>query len=123
LRTDLQAAARWTAIIPVVIARLWHGWTLDADADEYERMLIAEILPGIGRISGYRGAYLLRRAAGSEVEFATITLWDSLDAVREFAGEDWTRAVIAQGAGPLLTRFDERSTHYDTILEPAASAA
>ena len=81
-------------------------------------MLRAEVLPGIHRVKGYSGAYLLRRDGSDEVEFVTITQFDDLDAVRGFAGEDYTKAVIAPGAGELLTHHDERSAHYETILTP-----
>ena len=101
-----------------MIARIWHGWTTPANADAYERLLRAEILPAIHRIAGYRGAYLLRRDAASEVEFATVTLWESLDAVRAFAGDDYERAVVPPPARELLARFDERSRHYETLVEP-----
>lgn len=102
-----------------MISRIWHGWTKPEDADAYEAMLRAEVLPGIGRIQGYQGAYLLRRDAGGEVEFVTITQFDDLDAVRRFAGADYTRAVIHGPARHLLTRYDEHSAHYDTILTAA----
>jgi heme-degrading monooxygenase HmoA len=96
-----------------MIARTWHGYTTAQNADAYERLLKTTILPGIHRVAGYRGAYLLRRAVGSEVEFVTVTLWDSLDAVREFAGPDYEKAVILEEAHRLLARFDARSAHYD----------
>lgn len=101
-----------------MISRVWHGWTKAGDANTYEAMLRAEVLPGFHRVAGYRGAYLLRRDAGDEVEFSTITLFDDLDAVRRFAGEEYTRAVIHPPARRLLTRFDEHSAHYETILTP-----
>jgi heme-degrading monooxygenase HmoA len=101
-----------------MISRIWHGWTTPADADQYEAMLRADILPGIHRVKGYLGAYLLRREAGDEVEFVTITQFTDMDAVRAFAGEDSTRAVIHPAARKILVRFDERSAHYETILTP-----
>jgi heme-degrading monooxygenase HmoA len=75
------------------------------------------VLPGIQRIEGYRGAQLLRREAGEEVEFVTLTLFDSLDAVRAFAGEDYELAVVPPEARKLLARFDERSAHYEVRLQ------
>jgi heme-degrading monooxygenase HmoA len=81
-------------------------------------LLRAEVLPGIHRVKGYLGAYLLRRPVEREVEFVTITQFEDLDAVRAFAGADYERAVIAPGAEHLLVRFDERSTHYETRLTP-----
>jgi heme-degrading monooxygenase HmoA len=98
-----------------MISRVWHGWTKRENADSYERMLRATILPGIHRVAGFRGADLLRRDAGDEVEFVTVTLFDSLDAVRAFAGPDYEKAVIHADARTLLTRYDERSTHYETV--------
>lgn len=97
-----------------MISRVWHGWTKPEHADTYEAMLRSEILPGIHRIPGFRGATLLRRADGAEVEFVTITRFDDMAAVRAFAGDDYERAVIAPGARPILVRYDERSVHYET---------
>jgi heme-degrading monooxygenase HmoA len=77
-------------------------------------MLLTSILPGIHRIAGYKGSYVLRRDAGEETEFITITFWESLDAIREFAGPEYERCVIAPEAAHLLTRHDERSTHYES---------
>jgi heme-degrading monooxygenase HmoA len=103
-----------------MISRIWHGWTTLENADKYESLLRADVLPGIHRITGYNGAYLLRREAGNnEVEFVTITQFIDIAAVKAFAGKDYERAVIAQGAGKLLTHFDERTAHYQTLLTPA----
>jgi heme-degrading monooxygenase HmoA len=101
-----------------VIARIWHGWTRPENADAYETLLRSEVLPGISRIDGARGAYVLRDPVEDEVEFVTITLWDSLDAVRAFAGDDYEVAVVPPPARRLLSRFDERSRHYETVIEP-----
>ena len=101
-----------------MICRVWHGWTTPANADAYESMLRADVLPGIHRIKGYHGAYLLRRDSGDEVEFVTMTMFDDLDAVREFAGGDYEKAVIHPKAGMLLSHYDDRSAHYETIFTP-----
>ncbi len=98
-----------------MISRIWHGWTTPANADAYEALLKEEIFAGIaGReISGYRGIQLLRREARDEVEFVTIMTFDTLDAVRNFAGIDLEAAVVPPKARALLARFDERSQHYE----------
>jgi heme-degrading monooxygenase HmoA len=101
-----------------MIGRLWHGWTTHENADAYEALLRREVLPGIHRVPGYRGAYLLRREAGPEVEFVTMTLFDSWDAVRAFAGADFEAAVVPPAARALLARFDARSVHYDVLHQP-----
>jgi heme-degrading monooxygenase HmoA len=100
-----------------VIGRIWHGWAAPENAHAYEQLLRSEVLPGIQRIDGYRGAQLFRREAGDEVEFVTITFFDSLDAVRAFAGEDYEVAVVPPEAQRLLSHYDARSAHYEVRFE------
>ena len=103
-----------------MISRIWHGRTRPENAAAYERLLRTEILPGIAaRVPGYRGAHLLRREDGGEVEFVTITWFDSRESVRAFAGEDYETAVVEPAARALLTSFDVRSRHYEALLIPA----
>jgi heme-degrading monooxygenase HmoA len=99
-----------------MITRVWHGWTAPANAAAYQALLLDEIFPAIaGRgVAGYRGISLLRRELDAEVEFVTVMWFDSLDAVREFAGTDYHAAVVPAKARALLARFDARSQHYDT---------
>jgi heme-degrading monooxygenase HmoA len=99
-----------------MIVRLWHGWTTQSNADKYETLLKSEILPGINRIPGFHGAEVLRRESDAEVEFVTLTRFDSMEAVRAFAGEDYETAVILPEARKLLSRFDQRSVHYQSVL-------
>ena len=99
-----------------MIARIWHGWTSAANARAYEELLRKKVLPGIHRVDGYRGAYLMRRERSGEVEFVTVTFFESLDAVRAFAGPDFELAVVPPEARELLTRFDARSAHYDIAM-------
>jgi antibiotic biosynthesis monooxygenase (ABM) superfamily enzyme len=98
-----------------MIARIWHGWTRAENADAYEALLREEIFVGIRnrRIPGFLGIELLRRALGAEVEFVTVMTFDSIEAVRLFAGDDYEAAVVPPKARALLARFDERSQHYD----------
>ena len=102
-----------------MISRIWHGYTTLSNADAYERLLKEEIFVGIGNrhIGGYRGIHLPRRSLGDSVEFITIMWFDSLQAVREFAGEDYEQAVVPPKARQLLSRFDERSQHYEVQVE------
>ena len=99
-----------------MITRLWHGYTTHENADVYEKLLREEVLPGIHRIAGYLGAELLRRELPDETEFITITRFDSLDAIKAFAGEDYEAAVVPAAARQLLSHFDERSAHYQSIF-------
>jgi|SRR5215475_14050450 len=101
-----------------MIARMWHGWTAPANADTYENLLRNEMFPEIRRVEGSQGAHLLRRDGRSEVEFVTITLFDSLDAVRRFAGADYETAVLHPKAHALLSRYDAKSVHYEIRITP-----
>jgi len=102
-----------------MISRIWHGWTDPANADAYEDMLRSVVLPEISeRVNGYLGVYLLRRDHGQEVEFVTVTMFATFDAVRSFAGDDYEAAVIEPEAAKLLSRFDDRVAHHETIIAP-----
>lgn len=102
-----------------MISRVWHGWTTPANADAYESLLKSEIFTGIKnrQIAGYRGIHLFRRDIGNEVEFVTVMWFDSLEAVRVFAGEDHEASVVPPKARALLSRFDARSQHYEVKAE------
>lgn len=105
-----------------MISRIWHGWTTPANADAYETLLRSEIFQGIQsrQIEGFKGIHLLRRSLGDEVEFITIMWFDSLEAVRVFAGTDYEVAVVPPKARALLSRFDARSQHYEVKTEMRA---
>jgi heme-degrading monooxygenase HmoA len=102
-----------------MISRVWYGWTTPANADAYESLLKSEIFVGIQnrQIRGYRGIQLFRRNLGDEVEFVTVMWFDSIEAVRAFAGEDYEKAVVPPKARTLLLRFDQRSQHYEVRAE------
>jgi len=104
-----------------MISRVWHGWTSRENADGYERLLRTEIFTGIANrsIQGYRGIHLFRRDVDDGAEFVTIMWFDSLDAVRVFAGEDYEVAVVPPEARQLLSRCDNRAAHYEVVEAPA----
>ncbi len=101
-----------------MISRVWHGFTTAAQADEYEKLLRTTILPDIqGRgIPGYRGVYLARRNEGGETQFITAMFFDSMEAVRAFAGDSYDLAVVPPAARALLTRFDSHASHFDVVV-------
>jgi heme-degrading monooxygenase HmoA len=105
-----------------MISRIWHGTASPQNADTYETLLKEEIFVGIkGRnIPGFREIQLFRRNLGGEVEFVTVMWFDSLDAVRAFAGDDYERAVVPPTARAVLSRFDELSQHYEVKEKLAA---
>jgi hypothetical protein len=97
-----------------MITRIWRGWTVAANADAYERFLLDELFPAMRDIAGFRGADVLRRPVGDEVAFVTLTRFESLEAVRAFAGEDYDVPVLEPLALALLAHYDERAEHFDT---------
>jgi len=98
-----------------MIARVWRGYAKPESADAYEAMLTPELLPGLSTKPGFRGSYLLRRAAGQEVEFITIILWDSLDSVRALTGPDYETAVVPEERRQHLVRYDAKAAHYEVV--------
>ena len=103
-----------------MITRIWRGWTTPENADAYQGLLLDRIFPRIAdrRITGYQGISLVRREQDGEVEFMTIMWFDSLNAIRAFAGEEYEVAVVPAEARAVLKRFDERSAHYETVVPP-----
>jgi heme-degrading monooxygenase HmoA len=98
-----------------MIARVWHAYTKPEHADAYEAMLKPELLPGISKVKGYVSSYLLRRPVGAEVEFVTIMLWDSVDAIRAVAGPDYETAVIPEERRKYLAHYEAKATHYEVV--------
>lgn len=98
-----------------MIFRIWHGWTTQTNASIYENLLKEEIFPDIAakKVSGYRGIQLLRRELDNEVEFITIMQFDSLEAVKQFAGEDYEKSYVPDKARSVLSRHDDKSQHYE----------
>jgi heme-degrading monooxygenase HmoA len=96
-----------------MIARHWRGWTEKQDADAYERLLKVKVLPALKEIEGYRGGYVLRNDGPEEVEFVVVNLFDSLDAVKRFAGHKYTIPVFEPEARKLLSKMDRVAKHYE----------
>jgi hypothetical protein len=101
-----------------MIARLWKGWTTTENANAYETLLRETVLPSLNQIAGYRGGYVLRRDENEEVEFAVLNLFDSLDAVRAFAGPDYTVPVFEPEARELLSKVEPIARHYEVKTTP-----
>jgi heme-degrading monooxygenase HmoA len=101
-----------------MIARIWHGYTNHESADAYEKLLRDEIFISIANknIEGYKSIQLLRRNINDEVEFITIMLFESIDAVKMFAGDEYEKAVVPDKARALLKRFDKISQHYEVVI-------
>jgi hypothetical protein len=100
-----------------MICRVWRGWTSKENAGAYEQIVRAEVIPAIEarRIPGFQHIDLMKRDLGGEVEFQTLMWFDSLDAVRAFAGEDYAVSHVPDTARAVLERFDSHAAHYEVI--------
>ena len=102
-----------------MIARIWHGWTTHENASVYENLLKTEVFPSIEekKVNGYKKISLLRRIQKDEVEFITIMLFDKIQSVKEFAGQDYEKSYVPDKARAILSKHDERAQHYEIINE------
>ncbi len=99
-----------------MICRMWRAWTKTEDADAYECYLKNEIFPHLQEDltkHGYKGYHLLRLNRGGEEEFVTLVWFESLEAVKSFAGENYETPVIPEKAIKLLKRYEKRCDHYN----------
>jgi hypothetical protein len=100
-----------------MIIRIWNGTTTLANCDKYEQLLKDIVFPGIAKmqVDGYRGIQLLKRREDQEVNFITIMGFESMEAVKKFAGEDFERSYVINEAKALLKRYDLKATHYELL--------
>ena len=99
-----------------MIARMWKGSALPDRAQEYERHLQMSVLPELRQIDGFQGVQLLRQDSSEVVDFVVLTFWESMDAIRKFAGDDAEAAVVALAAQPLFREYDPRVKHFEVVL-------
>ena len=100
-----------------MICRLWRGWAAPENADEYERIVRSQVIPGIEarKIPGFRHIDLMRRDLGGEIEFQTLMWFDSLDAIKSFMGEDFSVSHVPLEARAVLNSFDDRAAHFEVL--------
>src|SRR4051812_9677104 len=98
-----------------MIARLWKGWTTIEYADAYEELLQQRVLPGLQKLEGYKGGYILRQDGKDEVEFVVMNLFESLEAVKAFAGTDYEVPVFEPEARKLLSKVEPIARHYNVM--------
>jgi heme-degrading monooxygenase HmoA len=92
---------------------VWKGWTTLEHADAYERLLREQVIPGLRQIKGHQAAYVLRENGSEEAEFMVVNFFESLDAVRAFAGEDYPVPVFEPEARQLLSKVEPEAHHYE----------
>jgi len=106
-----------------MILRMWRARATISRAGDYIRHATTVVFPKIRAIEGHRGEYLLRRDVEDGVELVVLTLWDSMMAVRRFAGQEPNKAVVEPEARAVLTSFDEYVTHFQVVDGYAAAVS
>jgi len=101
-----------------MIARVWRARATSQLANLYTAHFTEAVLPRLGALPGFRGAYLLQRSDDGAIEFIVQTLWDSMDAVKRFAGPEPGVAVVDEEARAVLISFDTLVQHYDVVVSP-----
>jgi heme-degrading monooxygenase HmoA len=105
-----------------VIVRTFHATATAEGADAYRKHFTNSVLPDLRRIDGYRGAYLLRRDHDGGVQLQVLTLWSSLDAIRQFAGANLDSAVVEPAARAVLATYDTTVTHHTVVVDTVAGS-
>jgi heme-degrading monooxygenase HmoA len=98
-----------------MVLRMWKARSTSKQAAAYIEHATKKVFPKVRTIEGYRGEYLLRRDVEDGVELVVLTLWDSMAAVRRFAGPEPNKAVVEPEARAVLTSFDEFVTHFEVV--------
>ena len=101
-----------------MIARIWHGVTPADKADAYTGYLKRTGEKHCRATTGNLGVYALRRIEGDRAHFLFVSLWESFDAIRAFAGEEYERAVYYPEDRKFLLELEPRVTHYEVLVQP-----
>ena len=100
-----------------VIARMWHGRVLTTKADEYYPYLKEAGIDKIKAIEGNLGAQVMRRDNGKETEFLVISYWESTDAIKKFAGEDFEKTHFLPKDPQYLLELEPKVKHFEVVLD------
>ncbi|MFD2999213.1 antibiotic biosynthesis monooxygenase family protein [Pontibacter toksunensis] len=96
-----------------MISRQWAGVLKAKHAEEYMQHLKEELFPKLSSISGFCGASILRKDMEDAVEFLIITNWESMEAIRKFAGENPDLAVVPEEVQRMALQYDKQVRHYE----------
>lgn len=98
-----------------MVSRHWRGLAHEARAEDYIQHLQRDTFPALERLSGFRGASILRRSMPGGVEFLVVTEWESLDSIRAFAGDNIGSAVVPPLVQAMMVSYDDSARHYDVV--------
>ena len=100
-----------------MIARIWHGITAAAKSDEYLDYLEQTGVPDYRATQGNRGVYVLRRTEGEQAHFLTVSFWESMEAIKGFAGPDPERARYYPEDEEYLLGFEPTVEHFEVLAD------
>lgn len=100
-----------------MIARTWHGMVPAGRADDYAQYLARTGIPDYRNTEGNRGVYVLKRIEGKRAHFLLVTLWDSYDAIKAFAGDDYQRAKYYPEDRDFLIELEPNVRHYEVVVQ------
>jgi heme-degrading monooxygenase HmoA len=98
-----------------MIARTWHGMVAESKAEAYHQFLLRTGVPDYRATPGNRGVFVLRRVSEGRAHFLLISLWDSWEAIKKFAGDDVERAYYYPEDKDFLLEFEPCVTHYEVL--------
>jgi hypothetical protein len=99
------------------IVRVWKGYgTADGVRRYCDHHFTKTVLPQLRGLGGFLSATVLVRSIENETEVIVATVWDSIDSVKAFAGDDHNVAVVEPIVRDLLDRFDESVTHFTVAV-------
>lgn len=101
-----------------MVVRIWRGQATGGNAAAYRKHVTETVFPSLTAIKGHQGAYLLQRETNGQVEFLAVTLWDCIESIRQFAGEDAETAIVEPAAQAVLSDFDDFARHYELAYGP-----
>ena len=110
-----KAPPESSAAKSAAIVRMWKARATPEKSAEYIDHATRKVFPALQAIEGHRGACLLRRVVAGAVEIVVLTLWESMEAVRRFAGAEPEKAVVEPEARTVLSDFDESVTHFEVV--------
>src|SRR5688572_10409092 len=117
-RSRTARSRRWGARsdgAPAMIVRMWHGRVPTAKADAYRAFTNGRAIPDYRSVPGNVSVHILERREGEVTHFITLTFWESLDAIRQFAGADVEKAKYYPEDDEFLLEFEPRVVHYEVV--------
>jgi heme-degrading monooxygenase HmoA len=98
-----------------MISRQWRGVARRSDADRYISHLRSDTFPQLSRIPGFIDASILRRPVADGIEFRIVTTWNSIEAIRGFAGANAEQAVVPEKVQAMMVTYDRTVDHYEVV--------